>query len=239
VSRRLLLADRAIDRTTPRCLASTICLLAGVLGLASTTADAQAWSYPSFQQSHVVNREFTAAIADGGYDGTSYIFQWREELAPRSQFIFDGGIATGVDGHAVTFVGGQYGHQLVQQRDSQPVEILGTAGVTLAFGHGGTLTRIPFTASIGHRFAFANGVALTPYVDPRVSLDFCHQCVADVRGESAGSGVGAGIGVGANLELSPRFSVRFDTLIDRSTIGPLDNAIGFGVAWSPSGLRRP
>jgi hypothetical protein len=201
-------------------------------------AEAQAWIYPSFQQSHVVNREFTVAIADGGYDGTSYIFQWREELAPRSQFTFDGGLATSVGGHSLAFAGGSYGYQLLSQRDSEPVEVLGTVGASIAFGHGGTYTRIPFTASIGHRFAFTNGMAVTPYVDPRGSLEFCNHCVAEVRGGSAAVGVGGGIGVGANLEFSSRFSVRFEDSIGASTIGSQDNAVGFAVAWSPSGLRR-
>jgi len=208
-------------------------------GVSGTRADAQAWVYPTFQQPHVVNREFTVAVADGGYDGTSYLFQWREQLASRDQFAFDGGLATGVGGHALAFTGVYYGHQLLQQRDSEPIEALGTLGVTIAFGHGGTYTRIPLDVSIGHRFAFGNGVALTPYVVPRGSIEFCTGCVAHVRGGSEGTGVGGGFGVGANLEVTPRFSVRFDTMINASTVGAQDNAIGFGVAWSPSGLRRP
>jgi hypothetical protein len=42
-----------------------------------------------------------------------------------------------------------------------------------------------------------------------------------------------------NLELSPRVSVRFATGVNASTIGPQDNTFGFGIAWSPAGLRRP
>jgi hypothetical protein len=218
----------------------TVLALIGVMAvLGSATAQAQAWVYPTFQQSHVVNREFTAAIIDGGYDGTSYLFQWREQLASRSQFAFDGGVATGVGGHLVAFVGGNYGHQFIQQRDSSPIEMLGTLGVGIAFGHGGSYTRVPVAVSIGHRLPLGNGVALTPFVVPRASLEFCNHCLAEVRGGSAGTGVGGGIGVGANLELSPRFSVRFDTLIEGSTIASEDNAIGIGVAWSPAGLRRP
>lgn len=215
--------------------------LAGVLSLAlGRTAAAQAWIYPSFQQSHMVNREFTLAVADGGYDGTSYIFQWREELAPRNQFIFNGGVATGVDGHALAFLGGLYGYQVLQQRDSEPFEMLATGGIGLAFGHGGSFTQVPVGVSLGHRFALGGVVAVTPYVHPEASLQFCPRfCVAEVRGGTSDFGVGAGFGLGANLELAPRFSVRVEGSFDTSSIGPTANTIGFGVAWSPAALFRP
>jgi len=206
---------------------------------APAAASGQAWDYPSFQQPHVVNREFTGAVVDGGYDGTSFIFQWREQLATRDQFIFDGGFANGVAGHRIGFLGGTYGRQLLQQRDSEAIEALGTLGLTIAFGRGGTYTRVPLAISVGHRFPLSNEVALTPFVQPRVSLEFCPGCVAQVRGGSSDAGVGAGFAIGANLELSRRVSVRFATAVSASTIGAQDNAWGFGIAWSPAGLRRP
>jgi hypothetical protein len=215
-----------------------IALAAGLTLAPSTRAGAQAWVYPSFQQSHLVNREFTVAVGDGGYDGTSYLFQWREQLATRSQFDFDGGFATGVAKHTVGFAGLLYGYQVTQQRDSQPIEILASTGLTTEFGHGGSYVRIPFAISVGHRWAFANGVAITPFVHPRVSLEFCGRCAAQVRGGTSQAGIGAGFGMGANVELSSRVSIRFDSSINATTIGPQDNAIGLGVAWSPSGLRR-
>ncbi|GEM_PF-664865 len=228
----------------PRRAAATLgaCAIAALLSMAAApAAGAQAWIYPSFQQPHIVNREFTAAIASGGYDGTSFIFQWREQLAPRSQFVFDGGIASSVNGHAVDFLGGQYGYQLLVQHDSEPLEVMGLVGATFAFGGHGTLAQIPFTAAVGHRFALGNGAAITPYLDPRVSIDFCTVCHAEIRGGGRGSatGVGGGVGIGANLELSPRVSVRLDTAIRGSSLGGEDNTIGFGVAWSPAGLRAP
>lgn len=220
-----------------RLAASLLTALGALLG--APAAQAQAWIYPSFQQPHWVNREFTLAVADGGYDGTSFIFQWREELVSRSQMTFDGGFATGVDGHSVVFLGALYGYQVLEQRDSNEIEMLATGGLTLSFGHGGPFTRLPFAASIGHRFGFDNGVALTPYVRPQVSLDFCGTvCIVQVRGGTATAGVGATFGLGANLELSRRFSVRIEGDFNRSTIGPLDNTIGIGVAWSPEGLQH-
>jgi hypothetical protein len=239
MARDPLTADRTTDRVRAWRGWVLIGLVAAAHLLGSRSAGAQAWIYPSFQQPQVMNREFTVGVAASGYDGTNYIFQWREELAPRSQFIFDGGVATGVGGHSLAFVGGLYGYQLIQQRDSQAFEMLGTLGVGLAFGHGGTFTRVPVAVSLGHRFAFGNGVALTPYIHPEAALEFCNHCVAQVRGGTADAGVGAGFGLGANLELTPHFSVRVEGAVNTSTIGAQANTIGFGVAWSPAQLRGP
>jgi hypothetical protein len=213
--------------------------MAGVLALAPVArVGAQAWIYPAFQQSHLVNREFTVAVGDGGYDGTSYIFQWREQLAARVQFDFDGGGATGVGGHSLGFVGALFGYQVTQQRDSEPIEMLASSGLTTAFGHGGSYMQVPIAISVGHRWRFGDGMAITPFIHPRVALEFCGHCAAEIRGGSSDAGIGAGFGIGANLELSTQVSIRFDSSINASTLGPQDNAIGFAVAWSPSGLRR-
>jgi hypothetical protein len=239
MARDPLTAERTADRVRAWRWWGLIGIVAAANLLGSRSVRAQAWIYPSFQQPHVMNREFTVAVASSGYDGTNYIFQWREELAPRDQFIFDGGLATGVAGHSLAFVGGLYGYQLLQQRDSEAFEMLGTLGVGLAFGHGGSLTRVPVALSIGHRFVFGNGVALTPYIHPEAALEFCNRCVAQVRGGTADAGIGAGFGVGGNLELTSHFSVRLEGGINTSTIGAQDNTIGFGVAWSPAQLRGP
>jgi hypothetical protein len=217
------------------------CLAAGLWGIGgATAAQAQAWIYPSFQEPHLVEREFTLAIADGGFDGTSFIFQWREQLASRDLFIFDGGYAPNVNSHGVTFLGGRYGYQFLRQRDSVEVEMLGTVGITFSFGHGGPFTRVPFAVSLGHRFVFDNNMALTPYVHPAASLDFCGgtSCIIYVKGGSSQAGLGASFGVGANLELTHGFSVRAEAAFNRSTVANIDNTIGIGVAWQPPGLRR-
>ncbi len=224
----------------PRILRAAASVVCG-LPIAATRAQAQAWIYPSFQEPRVVNREFTFAVADGGFDGTSYIFQWREELASRDLFIFDGGVAPNVDSHAVTFFSARYGYQLLQQRDSEAFEALGTVGLTISVGHAQPFTRIPFAISLGHRFAFDHNLALTAYIHPAASLDFCGggDCVILVRGGSAQFGLGASFGLGANLELAHGFSVRAEAAFNRSTVANIDNTIGIGVAWQPPGLRRP
>jgi hypothetical protein len=220
-----------------------VCAAASVLGFASpVVVEAQAWIYPSFQEPYVVNREFTVAVADGGFDGTSFIFQWREELERRSELIFDAGNAPNVNSHAVTFLGARYGYLLVQQADSEAFGMLGTVGVTLSFAHAGTpFTRLPFAVSIGHRIGLDNGMSLTPYIHPQASLDFCGSghCIIQVRGGSSQAGLGASFGIGANFQFTRSLSARAEAAFNRSTIANLDNTIGIGVAWQPPGLRRP
>ncbi len=233
----------AAERSRASLVWVAVCAAAGVWGFASPAVlEAQAWIYPSFQEPYVVNREFTVAVADGGYDGTSFIFQWREELQRRSEFIFDAGNAPNVNGHAVTFVGGRYGYLLAQQTDSEAFGLLGTVGVTLSFAHGGTpFTRVPFAISLGHRIGLDNGMSLTPYIHPQTSLDFCGagHCIIQVRGGSAQAGLGASFGLGANFQFTHGLSARVEAAFNRSTIANLDNTIGIGVAWQPPGLRRP
>jgi hypothetical protein len=214
--------------------------IVGILSLAGARAiAAQAWIYPAFQQPHVVDREFAVSVAGAGYDGTSWIFQWREMLGPHDQFTLDAGAAPSVAGHSLGFTGLAYGHEFVPQHDSQPVAVLGTTGLQVAYGHGAPYTRIPFGISAGHRFDLGQGMAITPYLHPRASLEFCHHCVAQVHGgTSATFGLGGAFGVGVNFELSRRFAVRFDTDIGSSTLATQDNTIGIGVAWSPAGLRH-
>ena len=239
---RPLAGSHAAPRSRARAFRLAVYAIASLAGLTTAQeARAQAWIYPSFQEPQIVNREFTFAVADGGFDGTSYIFQWREELASRDLFIFDAGVAPNVNSHAVTFFGGRYGYLFLQQRDSEAFAMLGTVGLTLSVGHGEPFTRVPFGVSIGHRFQFDNNVALTAYIHPAASLDFCGggSCIILVRGGSAEVGLGATFGIGANLEVTHGFSVRAEAAFNRSTVANIDNTIGIGVAWQPPGLRHP
>lgn len=234
--------SHAAARLRARALRLAVYVIAALAGLTTAQeARGQAWIYPSFQEPRVVNREFTLAVADGGFDGTSYIFQWREELASRDLFIFDGGVAPNVNGNAVWFFGGRYGYLFLQQRDSEAFSMLGTAGLTISMGHGGPFTRVPFAVSLGHRFQFDNAMALTAYIHPAASIDFCgsSSCIVQVRGGSSEAGLGASFGIGANLDIAHGFSVRAEAAFNRSTVANIDNTIGIGVAWQPPGLRRP
>ena len=200
-------------------------------------ARAQAWNYPSFQQSHVVNREFGLDLADAGSDGVSFLLQWREQIEPfQQQFSVDVGLASPNRGSTIGFIGGTYAYQLVTQSTEQPIEMLGTAGGNFAFGSGTTVIRIPVGVSFGHRFPIPGGYAITPYVHPRLAVEFCNDCGTNGRGRSE---LGLGFGLGANFELNPQVALRIDTSFGFSSIAARDDAIGIGFAWSPMGLRKP
>jgi len=193
---------------------------------------AQAWAYPAFQPPTLTTREFNFGIADAGSAGTALVFQWREGYSARSQFSLDVGFADpdarGADN--VAFVGGQYAYQLARASADVPLDFLLTAGAGLAFGNKTTL-RVPLGVSIGHRFPLDGTLAITPYVHPRVSLDFCGGCGNDE------SQVGINFDVGANLELTRVLALRGTAFFGGSDrFG--DDGIGISLVWTPPGLRR-
>lgn len=200
--------------------------------LAAREGQAQAWAYPSFQPPTLTSREFNFGIADAGNAGTSILFQWREGFGLRSQFSMDIGVADpdgrGLDN--VLFLGGQYAYQLAKSSADVPLDFLLTAGAGFAFGNNTTL-RVPVGVSIGHRFPLDGTVALTPYVHPRMSLDFCGGCGGDE------SQIGISFDVGANLELTRVLAIRGTAFFGGSDrFG--EDGLGISLVWTPPGLRR-
>jgi hypothetical protein len=208
-----------------------VAIIAALVTLSTTSVRAQGWAYPSFQPPRIVARELNFGIAHGGDAGTSLLVQWREQTSPSSQLSFDIGLAdpkaTGVDN--VLFLGGQYAYQLSTATPDVPLDFLLTAGAHASFGDN-TILRLPVGVSIGHRFPLEGTLALTPYVHPRASLDFCGGCKNDE------SQIGINFDVGANLELTRALALRVAALFGGSDrFG--DNGIGFSIAWSPPGVR--
>lgn len=205
---------------------------AAVALLAAREGRAQAWAYPSFQPPTLTSREFNFGIADAGNAGTSALFQWREGFGFKSQFSLDVGLADpearGLDN--VLFLGGQYAYQLAKSSADVPLDFLLTAGAGFAFGNKTTL-RVPVGVSIGHRFPLDGTVALTPYVHPRISLDFCGGCTGDE------SQLGINFDVGANLELTRVLAIRGTAFFGGSDrFG--EDGLGLSLVWTPPGLRR-
>lgn len=210
----------------------TLSVLAALALLVARDARAQAWAYPAFQPPAITTREFNVGIADAGSAGTSLVFQWREGYSPRSQFSVDVGFADpkarGADN--ILFASGQFGYQLAKASADVPLDFLLTAGAGLAFGNKTTL-RVPLGVSIGHRFPLDGSLALTPYVHPRVSLDFCGGCKGDE------SQLGINFDVGANLELTRVLAVRGTAFFGGSDRFGNDG-IGISLVWTPPGLHR-
>lgn len=203
-----------------------------VVLLAAREGQAQAWAYPSFQPPTLTSREFNFGIADAGNAGTSILFQWREGFGLKSQFSMDIGVGDpdgrGLDN--VLFLGGQYAYELAKSSADVPLDFLLTAGAGFAFGNNTTL-RVPLGVSIGHRFPLDGTVALTPYVHPRMSLDFCGGCSGDE------SQIGISFDVGANLELTRVLAIRGTAFFGGSDrFG--EDGLGISLVWTPPGLRR-
>lgn len=205
------------------------CALVLTLAVAGS-AGAQAWAYPSFQVPTTTPREFNFGIA-GGDAGTALVFQWRESAGPSSMFSVDVGLGDPDSRSAdnVLFLGGTFAYQLLRSSADVPLDFLLTAGAGLSVGDR-TALRVPFGVSIGHRFPLEGALAITPYIHPRVSLDFCNDCAEE-------SDIGINFDLGANFELTRVLALRASAFFGGSNYFG-DNGIGVSLAWTPPGLRR-
>lgn len=203
--------------------------LAATLALPASLA-AQAWSYPAFQPPRIESREFNFGVADAGRGGTTLLAQWRELAGRRSQFTLEAGLVAADNGGSnLLALGAQYAYEAHRATSDVPLDFLLVGGAGLALGDGNAL-RIPFGVSLGYRVELDREVVLTPYVHPRLSLDFCNCGDDDV-------GLGVNFDVGANLDLSPRLSVRAAALFGGGEVFGRDG-FGLSIAYRPPGLRR-
>jgi hypothetical protein len=193
------------------------------------TSDAQAWAYPSFQPPRLTPREYNFGLANSDNGGTSLVFQWREQAGPVSQFSFDVGIADpeGRESDIVAFGGVGFARRLGSPTDDVPIEFLWTVGAYLAIGND-FFFRVPLGLSLGHRFDL-DGMALTPYLHPRLSLDFCDDC--------GGTDLGITFDLGANFEVSRTVAIRAAAFFSGSDSFDGDG-FGISLAWTPAALSR-
>jgi hypothetical protein len=203
-------------------------MLVGAAALTVVGADAraQAWNYPAFQQPRVVSREFNFALAYGGDGGTDVFAQWREGLDARNQLELEGGFISPRYGNARGLIGGSYAYQIATATQELPLDLLFTAGLYDSFGDG-NFFRLPVGVSAGHTFPLEGGVAITPYIHPRLSLDASGCC----------DKIGLEFDLGANFQLTQQFAVRISGTFGGSDVGANDAGFGIGLAWTPKGLR--
>jgi hypothetical protein len=199
--------------------------------LPTAQIEAQAWAYPSFQPPRVVTREYNFGIADSDRGGVSIVFQWREQSAPSTHFGFDLGIADseGREDDIVLFGGIGIGHRLGAATNEVPLDFLLTGGLYLAVFDGGALFRLPVGVSLGHRFDLGDGMALTPYLHPRLSIDVCNDC--------GGSDIGLVFDLGASFQITRSVSIRGAAVFGGDDTIEND-AFGISLAWTPPSLAR-
>jgi hypothetical protein len=195
-------------------------------------AAAQSWFTPSFQPPVTSSRDYTLGLSANA--GTSAIFQWREGLDANSHFGVEGGLVdTDGDGGTKLLVGGQYARQLARANPEQPLDLLLTAGAGLAVGDGPDLLRIPVGVSVGHRFPLEGGLAITPYVHPRISLDFFNG-----GGDDDGdSDLSIDFDIGANFEITRQLALRGSLVLSGGRASD-DVGFGIGLTITPAPLRR-
>ena len=193
---------------------------------------AQAYGYPALQVPSASYRDYTAAVAAGG--GSSIVVQWRERLRDGAHWQLEGGLADSRGADPVFFVGGGLAAELLRAAGDQPLDLLLTSGVGVAFGNGGTTWRVPVGVSAGHRFPLAEGMAITPFVHPRLSLDGCGRCRRD---DDSQLGLGLDVDLGAQWRVRDALAVTAALGFSGSAVVPSDPTLGIGVRWTPAALR--
>jgi hypothetical protein len=198
--------------------------------ITAAPAAAQGWNYPSFNHPQIMSREFNFGLADGGDYGTALIFQWREAFGIRTEFKLDAGFADPDAGDAYFIAGAGLGHRLAVATPDMPLDLVLTAGLYGAFGDV-NLFRVPVGLSVGHRFPLEGAMAVTPYVHPRISIDFCSDCGGDNDND-----ISINFDLGADLELSRQLSLRFAALFAGGDLFGDDDGFGISLAWRPAAL---
>lgn len=214
-------------------VAAAVALMGSVM-VSAPELQAQAYNYPSMQTPRVSSRDYTGAIVGGA--GTTFLFQWREAVSSSLHWQLDAGFADpkgGVD--PLVFVGGNLGKQLTRARADQPLDVLFTAGVGAAFGGNATVFRVPVGVSVGHTFDLDQGMSLTPYVHPRLSVDACGSCGAD---KDSRTNLSANFDVGGLWQVNRQFGVRVSASFSGSDLVGTDETVAIGFTWTPAGLSR-
>lgn len=225
--------------------------------LAASPLAAQAYNYPALQTPRIVDREYNFAAATSGNAGTSLLFQWREGLDADWQFSLDGGLAAPKVGDTRLLLGGGLAWQWVRATADLPLDIAATGSVGLSSGNSYTVVRIPVGAVVGHTFTIGDSNEITPFVHPRLSLDFCSGAAqvtvvnpaTGPNGTEPGSTYVVGycpssakldvdVDIGVNVEITQQIALRLAGMLGGTSYVGSTNAIGFSLAWTPKGLKK-
>lgn len=211
-----------------RCLTP---LVAITTVLTAERVEGQAWNYPSFQPPAHVAREYNFAIAGAGNTGATFVGQWREGFRPTTHLVFEAGVSDGGDADSRFLLGAGFATTVFGSQPNLPVDILLTAGAYPSFGGGVTLVRVPVGLTLGKRLALQD-FAITPYVHPRLSFDFCSGGCGDDNLDFS-----INFDLGADLEINPQLGFRASILLTGGDSFD-DNAFGASLVWRPRGVSR-
>ena len=204
---------------------------------ASTTlagrVSAQAWHYPAFQLPEVSTREFNFAVAGGSDYGTTGLAQWREGIGPDTHIGFDLGFSSPSGASTLFLIGGGIGQQLIRSTQDMPIDLMLTGGLYGAFSSDIGFLRIPIGVVAGHRFPLQNGMSLTPYAAPRLSID---ACVSSCHGEGTDANVNFDLGL--DWAVNSMLSLRGALTVGAVGAGPSQTGFGFGLAFRPQTIRH-
>lgn len=220
-----------MKRTGRVAVRGTLALVAATV-VGASAVRAQAYNYPSLQIPSASTRDYTAALVGG--TGSTLLFQWREGVSTGMHWQLEGGLA---DPKGPTdpllFFGGGLARELVRATGDQPLDLLFTAGAGASFGGAGTTVRLPVGVSLGHRFELDGGMALTPYMHPRVSLDVCSRCGVDRERRST---VSLNFDLGAQWQVNRQFGVIGAVSVSGSDAFTNDDTFSLGLRWTPASL---
>jgi hypothetical protein len=201
--------------------------------ITATPANGQAWNYPSFQFPQIDPRIFSFAIGSGGEYGTTLFGKWQEGVSQKLGVSAELGFADpDFTEDTRVFLGGGLAYQVLQSTVDLPLDIALTGGAYLSFGDEVTIFRLPFGATLGHRFPLERRLAITPYVHPRISVDLCS---SDDCGEDDSAFL-LNFDLGTELEFTPQLAGRVGLVF--GDVLDINSEVGFalGLAWRPPGL---
>jgi hypothetical protein len=210
-------------------------LVAAVLLGAPAALSAQALNYPALQIPSVSDRDYTGAVV--GSNGTMMMFQWREGISPEMHWGLDVGLydPSARNSRTALFLAGNLGYDMARANADQPLDLLLTAGAGFSVANSNTSVRLPIGLVLGHRFELDQGMAITPFVHPRLSIDICSSCGGNDRSQSD---VSLNFDIGGSFEINRRLSVRVSALFSGAEQYGSDDAIAVALTWTPEGLRR-
>jgi hypothetical protein len=207
--------------------------------LAASSLAAQAYNYPVLQTPRIVDREYNFVAAAAGDAGTSLLFQWREGLSADWQLLLEGGLASPPSpANTRLLLGGGLAWQWIRATEDFPLDMAVTGEVGFSSGSGFTVERIPVGVSAGHTFKFDNGMELTPFVHPRLSIDHGNGNFPNTIVDVSSTKLDVDIDVGVNYQITQQIAVRVAGLLGGTSYVGATNAIGFSVAWTPKGLKK-